>query len=229
LNGTVDADVTLNNNTVLITSSQNYFAENINLNGANTFSIQDGVQGWYDWQLFKFGVGATLGFKLGEDSFFALDGFVGPPPMRRASLLRPNSARIPDSASATGSMSRTGTAHSKSPLTRTSSVHALCAQPGFRKPERGCRSGNLRLHPDGQSGQPGRDQRRCGDQRRYLRVRLRRDPYRGGDDTVFVGEATINGRIETDDGDDTVLLDGTTINTAINQGVPAVELAKATT
>lgn len=225
LNGTVNADATLTNNTVLITDMSNYFAGNIFLNGANTFSIQDGVEDWYDWQQFKFGSGATLGFKLGTESFFALDGFVGPT-ANAASIVAStefgqnsglglgdwvyiknwnDTFSIVDIQGIYG-----GPAYAPSLVFENLNVVAGAEIYGNIVMDN---AANQVVINDGVVMN--------GNTAWYDYAAIE---TLGGDDDVTVGAATINGRILTGDGNDTVALNGTTINTAINQGIPAVDL-----
>ena len=227
LNGKVSADVTLNNNTVLITANANYFAEDINLNGANTFSIQNGVQDWYDWQQFKFGVGATLGFKLGDESFFALDGFVGP--TATAASIVASTEFGQNSGLGLGDWVYTqdwngefniatfqnifgNEAHAPSLVFENLNVVAGAKIYGHIQMDD---ANNQVVISDGAVINGSTD---FYDYAAIL--------TEGGDDTVTVGAATINGRIQTGTGDDLVVLNGSTINTAINQAVPAVDLAE---
>ncbi len=223
LNGRIDADATLTNNTVLLTANANYFTANIYLNGANTFSVQDGVQDWYDYQQFKFSPGATLGFKLGTGSFFALDGFVNTNPADIVAVTEfgQNSGlgladwvyiqdwnhafSIADFQNIFGNA-----AHAPSLVFENLNVIAGAEIYGYILMDD---MANQVVINDGAVIN--------GDTAEYDYAAIMTE---GGNDIVTIGAATINGRLLTDDGDDTVTLNGSTINTAINQGIPAVEL-----
>ncbi len=228
LTGTVDADVAFDGNTVIFAGGaplNEVFSGLVTLDGDNTFVIT--VDSWFDWQQLVFNPLATLGFELADYTLMSVDGYVDVDPMTTIvdqTVFGQNSSLalgewiyiqdwdanfiLPNEQNAFPQGNATNLPWENVYILENAQIWGAVALDN---------EDNELVISDGVeiNGQTA-----LYDYAAVLTL--------GGDDTVTVGEATINGTIKTDrdidSGNDELILNGSTVNAAINQGVPAIEM-----
>jgi hypothetical protein len=219
--GSVGADISFDNNDVIFANADApLFDAMVYLTGDNEFAITG--DSWFDWQQLVFNV-ATLGFDIADNSLLAIDGYVDVDPMTaivdettfgqnsrlaigewlyiqdwNGPFVLPQNQNTFPEGNATNldwnNLYVTADAAIWGPIAMNNEANEVVISDGVEI------NGRIDLY----------------DYAAILTL--------GGDDTVTVGAATINGTIFTREGDDTLTLNGSMLNVAINQGKPAIEM-----
>ena len=226
LTGTVDADVAFNGNEVVFAGGaalNEVFGGMVTLDGDNTFVIT--VDSWFDWQQLVFNPLATLGFEIADDTLMSIDGYVDVDPM---STIVDQTVFGQNSALALGEWIYIQDWNATFDLTATTN---LFPQGGTNLAWENVYivqdaviwgACNLYSLDDNANelvvsdGVVINGNTALYDYAAILTL--------GGDDIISVGAAIINGTINGGEGNNELTLNGTEINTAINQGVPAIQM-----
>ena len=237
--GNVTGDVTFSNATVsfgagnlvdgaTITARTGKLLGDINLNGANTFVVNEST--WYDWQQFKFISTATLGFNIAAYKLVAIDGFIGADPVTKVVN---NTTFGQNSQLAIGSWVYIHDWKDTDPITGNPRSYELPANPFPQGLVNNLAWENLYVTAGAQIWGGIRLDDNANELVINDGVTVNGGAYYydygtirtlGGDDTVTIGAAIINGRISTGDGADTMTLNGTTVNAAVNQGDAVIDM-----
>jgi hypothetical protein len=224
LTGVVGADVAFADNIISFDGNvvnNEVFQGLVTLDGANTFVIN--VDSWFDWQQLIINPLATLGFDIADYTLMAVDGYVDVDPMTvivDQTTLGQNSRLalgdtiyigdwdnnfiLPLNQNPFGPGNATNLVWSNVYIVEDAQIWGAVALDS---------SDNELVVSDG------------------VEINGRTDLYDyaailtlAGNDTVTVGAAAINGTIYTREGDDILTLTNSVVNTAINQGVPAIDM-----
>jgi fibronectin-binding autotransporter adhesin len=229
IRGFVTGDLTLSNNIVNLDDDGHGtfgdFVGKLILNGDNRLVVKSDI--WYDWQQFVFKPTATLGFDLSESVLLAIDGFIGSDPM--ATVVNVTNFGQ-NSQLAIGSWVYIHDWKDMGDSTRSYEL------PVNNFPQGNVNNlawdnlyviagseiwGGIRLNDNANELVINDGVVVNGSNYFYDYGTIR---TLGGDDTVTIGAAIINGRISTGDGADTMTLNGTTVNAAVNQGDAVVDM-----
>ncbi len=225
MTGGIDAGatVTFNTNEVTFISTEgSLFDGSAILEGDNKFIIS--TDSWLDWQ--QLTINGTLGFILGEDALFSIDGYVDVDPM---STIVDQTVFGQNSVLALGEWIYIQDWNATFDLTATTN---LFPQSGTNLEwnnvhivENAVIWGAVSLDDDANElvvsdGVVINGNTALYDYAAILAL--------GGNDIITVGAAVINGTINGGEGDNELTLDGTEVNTAINQGVPAIQMGSGT-
>ena len=235
IRGEVYVDMWFTNNDISLDEGEYGYGEFYgvaHMSGDNTLTVNDDT--FYDWQQFDLAVDATLGFKIADYTLLAIDGFVDVDPI--TAIVNPTEFGQ-NSQLAIGSWVYI---HDWKDVFEDNRSYELPVLGSADYDWEGY-VGNLAwndLYVTAGAQIWGGIKLNDSDNELVIKdgvvVNGGLNYYdygtirtEGGDDTITIGAAKINGRISTDGitaGNDTLTLNGSTINAAVNQGDEVIDM-----